>query len=130
MSTETCVITQSRLASFGANARSEYVSLLPAYSIIAEIMGGFARICRFVKRITHRQVTKIMSEEKWIVSDKDYLGGKPRVRGTRISIAFLLDCLANGMSVAEILDAYPTLTANAVRGALHELAQEMEAAAA
>ena len=71
-----------------------------------------------------------MSEEKWIVSDKDYLGGKPRVRGTRISIAFVLDCLANGMSVAEILDAYPTLTANAVRGALLELAQEMEAAAA
>jgi len=71
-----------------------------------------------------------MSEEKWIVSDRDHLGGKPRVRGTRISIAFLLDCLANGMSVAEILDAYPTLTANAVQGALHELAQEMEAAAA
>jgi uncharacterized protein (DUF433 family) len=34
------------------------------------------------------------------------------------------------MSVAEILEAYPTLTENAVRGALHELAQEMEQAAA
>ncbi len=62
-----------------------------------------------------------MSDEKWIISDKDHLGGKPRVKGTRISIAFLLDCLANGMSVAEILDAYPTLTENAVRGALREL---------
>jgi uncharacterized protein (DUF433 family) len=71
-----------------------------------------------------------MSDQKWIVSDKEHLGGKPRVKGTRISIAFLLDCLANGMSVAEILEAYPTLTANAVQGALRELAHEMEEAAA
>ena len=71
-----------------------------------------------------------MSNEKWIVSDKEHLGGKPRVKGTRISIAFLLDCLANGMSVSEILDAYPTLTENAVRGVLRELAKEMEVAAA
>lgn len=71
-----------------------------------------------------------MSDKKWIVSDKEHLGGKPRVKGTRISIAFLLDCLANGMSVSEILDAYPSLTENAVRGALRELAKEMEAAAA
>ncbi len=71
-----------------------------------------------------------MSNEKWIISDKDHLGGKPRVQGTRISIAFLLECLANGMSVAEIVEAYPSLTETAVQGALRELAQEKEAAAA
>ena len=71
-----------------------------------------------------------MNDVKWIVSDKDHLGGKPRVQGTRISIAFLLECLASGMSVAEIVDAYPTLTADAVRGALRELAEEKEATAA
>ena len=71
-----------------------------------------------------------MSNEKWIVSDRDHLGGKPRVQGTRISVAFLLECVANGMSVAEIVDAYPTLTKDAVQGALRELAQEKEAAAA
>lgn len=71
-----------------------------------------------------------MSDEQWIVSDKEHLGGKPRVKGTRISIAFLLDCFANGMSVPEILDAYPTLTEDAVRGALRQLAHEMEVAAA
>ncbi len=43
-----------------------------------------------------------MSDEKWIVSDKEHLGGKPRVQGTRTSVAFLLGCLASGMSVAEI----------------------------
>src|SRR5438552_15693433 len=71
-----------------------------------------------------------MNDEKWIVSDKDHLGGKPRVQGTRISVAFLLECLASGMSVAEIVDAYPTLTEDAVQGALRELAHEKEAAAA
>jgi uncharacterized protein (DUF433 family) len=71
-----------------------------------------------------------MNGENWIVSDTDHLGGKPRVRGTRISVAFLLECLASGMSVAEIVDAYPTLSDNAVRGALRELAQEKEKAAA
>ena len=71
-----------------------------------------------------------MSDRKWIVSDKDHLGGKPRVQGTRISVAFVLECLANGMNVAEIVDAYSTLTENAVRGALQELAKEKEVAAA
>lgn len=71
-----------------------------------------------------------MNENKWIVSDKEHLGGKPRVQGTRISIAFLLECLASGMTVSEIVDAYPTLTENAVQGALRELAHEKEKAAA
>ncbi|HET6977386.1 MAG TPA: DUF433 domain-containing protein [Pyrinomonadaceae bacterium] len=71
-----------------------------------------------------------MNHEKWIVADKDHLGGKPRVQGTRISVAFLLECLANGMNVADIVDAYPTLTENAVQGALRELAHEKESTAA
>jgi uncharacterized protein (DUF433 family) len=70
-----------------------------------------------------------MNDKNWIVSDKDHLGGKPRVRDTPISVAFLLECLASGMSVAELIDAYPTLTEHAVRGALRELAQEQEAVA-
>ena len=69
-----------------------------------------------------------MSDDNWIIADKEHLGGKPRVRGTRISLAFLLQCLAEGMSVAEIVDAYPTLSREAVNGALLELAREKEAA--
>ena len=65
-----------------------------------------------------------MNDQSWIVSDKEHLGGKPRVRDTRISVAFLLECLANGMSVEEIVDAYPTLAEEAVRGTLRELAHE------
>ena len=70
-----------------------------------------------------------MNDQNWIVSDKEHLGGKPRVRGTRISVAFLLECLASGMSVAEIVDEYPTLAEESVQGALRELAYEKEAVA-
>ena len=60
--------------------------------------------------------------DKWIVADPEHLGGSPRVRGTRISVAFILESLAAGMTTAEIVDAYPTLTEESVRGVLTELA--------
>ncbi|PYN79910.1 MAG: hypothetical protein DMD96_16510 [Candidatus Rokuibacteriota bacterium] len=63
---------------------------------------------------------------KWIAADPEHLGGKPRVTGTRISIAFLLESLAAGMTIPEIVRAYPTLTEDAVRGALEELAHSKD----
>lgn len=65
----------------------------------------------------------------WIVADPEHLGGKPRIAGTRISIAFLLESLAAGMSISEIVRAYPTLSEDAVRGALEKLARSKELAA-
>ena len=59
----------------------------------------------------------------WIVADPEHLGGCPRVRDTRISVVLLLESLAAGLSVAEIVDACPSLTGEAVRGVLSELAQ-------
>ena len=62
----------------------------------------------------------------WIVADPEHLGGSPRVRGTRISVALVLESLAAGMSIAEIVDAYPSLTEESVRGVLAELAHQQE----
>ena len=56
----------------------------------------------------------------WIVADPEHSGGSPRVRGTRISVALILESLAAGLSVAEIVDAYPSLTEESVRGVLAE----------
>jgi uncharacterized protein (DUF433 family) len=61
------------------------------------------------------------SMNTWIVTDPEHLGGSPRVRGTRISVSLILESLAAGMSVAEIVDAYPSLTDEAVRCVLNEL---------
>ncbi|MEE9145382.1 MAG: DUF433 domain-containing protein [Candidatus Binatia bacterium] len=59
---------------------------------------------------------------KWIVSDPEHLGGKPRVRDTRIAVALLLELLASGMTITEIVKEYPSLTEEAIRGTLEELA--------
>ncbi len=64
--------------------------------------------------------------KNWIVADPEHLGGSPRVRGTRISVAQILECLAVGMSVVEIVDAYPSLTEESVRGVLAELAKQQQ----
>ena len=72
------------------------------------------------------QTGDISTVKNWIVSDPKHLGGSPRVRGTRISVALILESLAAGMSIAEIVDAYPSLTEESVRGALKELAQQRE----
>ncbi len=60
---------------------------------------------------------------KWIVADAKHLGGAPRVRGTRISIGQLLELMASGMSISEIVREYPSLSEKALRGALTELAR-------
>ena len=42
--------------------------------------------------------------------------------GTRIAVALLLEWLAAGMTIKEIVKEYPSLTEEAVRGTLEELA--------
>jgi len=44
-----------------------------------------------------------------IVVDPAVLAGKPIVKGTRISVEFLLGLLANGWTEAQIFDNYPHL---------------------
>ena len=68
--------------------------------------------------------------QTWIVADSDHLAGAPRVLGTRIPVALVLECLAAGMSLEEIIDAYPTLSLEAVKGVLAQLGREHQPAAA
>ncbi len=35
---------------------------------------------------------------KWIVADPRMLGGALAIRGTRLSVALILECLSNGMT--------------------------------
>ena len=44
-----------------------------------------------------------------IGSDKNMLAGKPVVKGTRLSVEFLLGLFANGWHEEEVLKNYPTL---------------------
>jgi len=69
-------------------------------------------------------------EHAWIVSDPAHLDGEPRIAGTRISIEFLLEAFACGMTLADILREYPTLTEEAIKGTLRELARRAGSRAA
>jgi uncharacterized protein (DUF433 family) len=53
-----------------------------------------------------------------IVSTPDVLRGKPRIKGTRISVSLVLGHLAAGHSVGEILKEYPDLTGEQVAACL------------
>lgn len=53
-----------------------------------------------------------------IVSNPEILGGKPVIAGTRISVELILDRIASGMSVKDILKDYPHLAANQIQAAI------------
>jgi len=43
---------------------------------------------------------------KWIVADQRLLGGGLAIRGTRLSVALILECLANGMTLEDIDESF------------------------
>jgi uncharacterized protein (DUF433 family) len=59
-----------------------------------------------------------MSWRDRIVADPKILVGKPIVRGTRISVELIVDLLADGWTTEQILDSYPTISAEDIRACL------------
>jgi uncharacterized protein (DUF433 family) len=53
-----------------------------------------------------------------ITFDPNILGGKACIRGMRISVSLIVNLVANGMTVAEILTEYPNLEDEDVAQAL------------
>ena len=53
-----------------------------------------------------------------ITFDPPVMGGKACIRGLRITASLVLNLVANGMSDAEILKAYPYLEAEDIRQSL------------
>jgi len=53
----------------------------------------------------------------------DQMGGVPCVRGLRIPVATVVGMVADGMSEAEIVSAYPDLENADVREAMHYAAE-------
>lgn len=56
----------------------------------------------------------------------DVLGGKPCVKGTRISVEFLLELVASGAARDDIVRNYPQLTADDVEQALRYAARALQ----
>lgn len=56
-----------------------------------------------------------MAWQDHITTDPAVLAGKPVVRGTRLTIDFLLGLFAAGWSPDQVLASYPQLTPDALR---------------
>ena len=55
---------------------------------------------------------------KRISVDPNVCFGKPCIRGTRIWVSLILDFLANGMSIEEVLAEYPQLAREDIQAAI------------
>jgi uncharacterized protein (DUF433 family) len=62
-----------------------------------------------------------------IESNPAVMMGKPVVAGTRITVELILEKLATGESVEQILDAHPRLTREGVNAALPFAAEALRA---
>lgn len=58
------------------------------------------------------------SYEKLVESDPQIKMGKPVIAGTRITVESIIDKLAAGETIEQVLEAHPRLTREAVRAAL------------
>ncbi len=68
-----------------------------------------------------------MATHPRITRDPKILVGKPVIKGTRISVEFILELLAAHWSEAEILENYPHITREDISASLayaHDVVQE------
>jgi uncharacterized protein (DUF433 family) len=67
-----------------------------------------------------------MSDQK-ITSDPAVMMGKPVIVGTRITVELVLDKLAAGESIEQLLEAHPRLTREGVLAAMGFAAEALRA---
>jgi len=61
-----------------------------------------------------------------ITLDPQVMGGKPCIRGLRVTVGTIIGLMASGYSTADILKAYPYLEAEDLREALAYAAWRVE----
>ena len=57
--------------------------------------------------------------------DPAILVGKPIVKGTRLSVEFVVERLADGWTEQELIDGYPGLTVEDIRACLHYASERL-----
>lgn len=60
----------------------------------------------------------MMNNNQYISIDPEILCGKPCIAGTRISVELILEQIAGGDTIDDLLDDYPQLTRGQISAAL------------
>ncbi len=61
-----------------------------------------------------------------IISDPEIMMGKPVIKGTRITVELILEKLAAGESIDQILEEHPRLTREGIQAACGFAAQSLK----
>jgi uncharacterized protein (DUF433 family) len=65
-------------------------------------------------------------QKKLIISDPAVMMGKPVIVGTRITVELILEKLANGETIEQLLQAHPRLSREAIQAALEFPAKTLQ----
>lgn len=68
----------------------------------------------------------MVTKKSRVISDPDIMMGKPVIAGTRITVELILEKLAAGETVEQILAAHPRLTEDAIKEALSFAARALK----
>lgn len=66
-----------------------------------------------------------MQKKDLITHNPKILGGKPIITGTRMSVEVILEFLAGGMEIKEMLKEYPFLTMEQIQAAIQYAAEQV-----
>jgi uncharacterized protein (DUF433 family) len=66
-----------------------------------------------------------MMSSNLIISDPKIMLGKPVIKGTRLTVELILEKLAAGETVDQLLEAHPRLTREGIQAALAYAAQTL-----
>ena len=64
---------------------------------------------------------------QWIVADPRLLGGSVAIRGTRLPVALILECLANGLTLTDIDESFDQTFPHEALPEVLKLASELAA---
>ena len=93
--------------------RSTFAATAPR-SAVAEL-GVVRRFCALLDSGSPENYRRAMNYRERITIDSRIRSGKPCIRGTRITVADVFDYLGGGMTIPEVLDDFPDLTADDIQ---------------
>lgn len=76
--------------------------------------------------ILYPSFAMILNMENRITFNQKILQGKPIIKGTRISVEFVLELLASGMTPVEIVYEYPQLKRQDIQAAIEYAAKTIK----
>jgi uncharacterized protein (DUF433 family) len=83
---------------------------------VVSLEGGLVKIdLREPRRELATSLRELRRARRLVVSDPEIMGGDPVFRGTRVPVHMIAELVVQGSTQAELLQGYPSLTAEMIR---------------